>query len=270
MFFEKLIWQEDRLLLDDLVFHLEHYRNDDWELGEDCFVFYKIKHLVDQYARFWSLRGDFRAHNIVELGVWDGGSIAFWFELFQPQKLVGIDILEKKNSRHFEHYITSRGLQERIKIYWGTDQADSGKLRKISAEEFSGPLDLVIDDASHNYELTKASFETLFPRLRPGGLYIIEDWAWGHWEEFQAPDHPWANDTPLTRLVFDLIEATGSSGGIPLIADVTVFQGFAVVERGEMDSAEPTEFELENYISRHPRTSKNTSRLSRTLRKFMK
>ena len=72
--------------------------------------------------------------------------------------------------------------------------------------------------------------------------------------------------------MFDLIEATGrgTSGGIPLIADVTVFQGFAVVERGEMDSAELTEFELENYISRHPRTSKNTSRLSRTLRKFMK
>ena len=38
------------------------------------------------------------------------------------------------------------------------------------------PLDLVIDDASHLYGPTMASFEVLFPRLRPGGLYVIEDW----------------------------------------------------------------------------------------------
>ena len=38
----------------------------------------------------------------------------------------------------------------------------------------------MIDDASHLYVETKASFEELFPRLRPGGLFIIEDWASGH------------------------------------------------------------------------------------------
>jgi hypothetical protein len=49
------------------------------------------------------------------------------------------------------------------------------------AHEFSAPLDLVIDDASHIYGPTKASFQALFPLLRPGGLYLIEDWAWAHW-----------------------------------------------------------------------------------------
>ena len=52
-FFARLDWRPDRMLLDDLVFRLEHNRNDqDWDLGQDCFVFYKIKPLVEQYQRF--------------------------------------------------------------------------------------------------------------------------------------------------------------------------------------------------------------------------
>jgi hypothetical protein len=28
--FDRLVWQRDRMLLDDLVFRLEHYRSADW------------------------------------------------------------------------------------------------------------------------------------------------------------------------------------------------------------------------------------------------
>ncbi len=41
-------------------------------------------------------------------------------------------------------------------------------------------INLVIDDASHLYQETKVSFETLFPLLRPGRLYVIEDWNSDH------------------------------------------------------------------------------------------
>ncbi len=64
-------------------------REENWELGDECFALYKIKPLVDQYAKFWSLRKDFRAQNILELGMWDGGSIAFWFEYFSTRRSVG-------------------------------------------------------------------------------------------------------------------------------------------------------------------------------------
>ena len=40
--FEHLIWHKDRMLIDGLVFLLEHYKNDTWELGDECFYFYKI------------------------------------------------------------------------------------------------------------------------------------------------------------------------------------------------------------------------------------
>lgn len=65
------------MLLDDLVFRVQHYANDNWELGDACFLFYKIEGLVDQYAKFWSLREDFRARNVLELGMWDGGISPF-------------------------------------------------------------------------------------------------------------------------------------------------------------------------------------------------
>jgi hypothetical protein len=46
----------------------------------------------------------------------------------------------------------------------------------IIATEFGAmPLDLVSDDASHLLRETRASFNALFPRLRSGGEYIIED-----------------------------------------------------------------------------------------------
>jgi hypothetical protein len=40
----------------------------------------------------------------------------------------------------------------------------------ISTEFRYAPLDLVIDDASHQYEEARRSFEILFPRSRQCGL----------------------------------------------------------------------------------------------------
>ena len=74
------------------------------------------------------------------------------------------------------------------RTHWRTDQRDRDKLEAIVAAEFDGPLDLVLDDASHLFVPTRTSFELLFPRLAPGGLYVIEDWAWEHWVEFHGRD----------------------------------------------------------------------------------
>ncbi len=248
--FKRLVWRPDRMLLGDLVFRLAHYKSESWDGGESCFEFYKIKPLIDQYEAFWSRRPDFRPRNVFELGVWDGGSSAFWFEYFQPAKHVGAD-LTRRPDRYFQDYVRSRQLGPRLKIHWGIDQADARTLRKLVASEFDGPLDLVIDDASHLYGPTKASFETLFPLLRPGGLYVIEDWAWGHWPGFHAPGHAWARETPPTRLVTELVEATGTS--TTLISSLVVLQGFVVVERGPIVLPETTAFTLEAHILRRPR-----------------
>src|SRR5260370_41255052 len=157
MRFEDLVWRNDRMLLGDLVFRLQHYISDEWELGDKCFVFYKIKPLVDQYAKLFASMPGFLVKNMLELGLWDGGSSAFWFELVQPNKYVGLDRAEREDSAYFREYAASRGIAARIKTSWGTDQTDSEKLRSLVTEELGGRLNLVIDDASHHYEPTRRS-----------------------------------------------------------------------------------------------------------------
>ena len=247
----RLVWQPDRMTLDELVFRLQHYKTDDWELGEECFVFYKVKELVDQYERFLSLHEKFTAERVLELGIWDGGSVAFWFEILQPRKHVAIDLTPRSDTPYFDRYLASRGAKERVATYWGTDQADQPALKHIAQAEFGDePLDLVIDDASHMYQPTKASFDSLFARLRPGGLYLIEDWAWAHWPQFLAGQKDWIGLTPLTQLIFELVEAAGTSKG--WIANLTIFEGFVAVERGPevFDRREP--FRIDRHISRPP------------------
>jgi len=102
--------------------------------------------------------------------------------------------------------------------------------------------------------------------LRPGGLYIIEDWAWAHWSEFQGPGHPWANETELTRLIVQLVELAGSSTEV--VGSVVVYQGFAVVERGTAALADEP-FEIESHISRRS-AAQRAGRLSGIRRQMAK
>lgn len=248
--FEKLDWQADRVLLHDLVFRIEYTKRDDWELGEACLALYKTKPLYDEYERFFALRPDHAFKNVLELGIWGGGSVALWFECLQPEKYVALDLAQRGDTPYFRWYVASRHLRERIRTYWGVNQADRARLRAMVASEFQGPLDLVLDDCSHRYGATKASFETLFPRLRPGGFYIIEDWAWAHVPQHQGPASPFAREIPLTRLAVELLEAVGT--GPSLMASLHVGHGFVAIERGPATIPDPDRFHLDAAISRRP------------------
>ncbi len=217
--------------------------------GHNCFHFHKTRPLVEQYLSYFRERpGLVDRPRLVELGLFDGGSIPFWFEFFDPTTHVGIDIQPKSNPPHLDDYIRRRGLETRIETHWSTDQGDKGRLIEICETTFRGePVDVVIDDASHRYAPTLASFEALFPRLRPGGLYIIEDWAWFHW---RGIEEAWRDQVPLTRLIQELVEAAGTGNG-QLIHEIDLRSGFAVVRRGPLDLGEGTDFRLADHIYRH-------------------
>jgi hypothetical protein len=197
---------------------------------EGCFLMYKPPGLIRQLDDF--LRGSgFEARTVFELGIWQGGSTAFWFEYLRPDKHVAIDLLEREDSSCLRSYVSEHKLEDRLKTYWGVDQADGARLREIVNDEFSSGLDLVVDDASHQLDATRASFDALFPLLRPGGVYLIEDWAWEHLPSVQAGDHPWAGRRGLVELVGDLVELTVTAGGKRALEKVTVYSGFVAVQR---------------------------------------
>ena len=61
--------------------------------GHNCFHFHKTRPLVEQYLSYFRERpGLVDRPRLVELGLFDGGSIPFWFEFFDPTTHVGIDI----------------------------------------------------------------------------------------------------------------------------------------------------------------------------------
>jgi hypothetical protein len=164
---------------------------------------------------------------IFELGIWDGGSTAFWFEYFRPDKLIAIDYLDRVDDPAFQAYVEDQNLSTKLKTYWRTDQSDRERLRSIVADEFSTPLDLVIDDASHELHATRASFETLFPLLRPGGMYLVEDWAWEMFPWFREPGNPWAERKGLVEFVHDLVHATAQGD----VQQLVLSPRFAVIQR---------------------------------------
>ncbi len=182
--------------------------------------------------------------NIVELGIFKGGSIALYSELFQPKTLVGIE-LHQHRVPALDDYIERHHLADRLRLFYGTSQADRARLAAIVHECFGEEqLDLVVDDGSHRYAHTKASLNVLLPRLRPGGLYLIEDWGWSHWpgEEWQHPRNQFAKErTPLTNLVIELMMAAETDPG--LISEVDVTNKCAFVTRGPKSSL-PADFDI--------------------------
>src|SRR5262249_16520894 len=149
--------------------------------------------------------------HLLELGIFGGGSMALWFECFRPRKHVGIDIKRSTDSDYFRWFVASRHAERRLSTYWSTSQDDTSALRRIVEGDFDGHLDLAIDAASHFYEPTRASFEFLFPFLRPGGLYIIEDWAWAHWPDVDLSPKFLAKAAKLTNFVTELVQAAGTN-----------------------------------------------------------
>src|SRR4051794_19842173 len=145
-------------------------------VDEAVFFVSKPRELVDQYA---ALVTELRPERIVELGLLAGGSTALLCELADPVALVAID--NQRVHPRLREFVARKGLEDRVHVHDDVDQADRARLAGIVETAFGGQrVDLVIDDCSHLYEQTRASFNELFPRLRPGGQYVIEDWPWAH------------------------------------------------------------------------------------------
>jgi hypothetical protein len=206
------------------------------EPGRFCLV--KPKSVVAAYEELVS---DLSPRVIVEVGTYDGASTAFLAEIAHPDKVIGIDLRETR-SVALDDFIARRGLSGVVSAHYGVDQGDAPRLGEIVDAELEGrPIDLVVDDASHLLALTRRTFNALFPRVRPGGMYLIEDWWWAH---ANASESVLADEVPLTVLVFELLMACASAPDV--ISNVVANRNWVVVERGTAP-LDPRSFDLSNF-----------------------
>lgn len=195
----------------------------------DRFTIVKSKPYLDVYG---ALAERFHPRTILELGIFQGGGYVFLDQLFQPERMAALD-LNPLPVEPLVEYVDGRPGRS---AHFGMSQSDPAGLEAIIEQDLGGVLDMVVDDASHTYAHTRRSFELLFPRLRPGGLYVIEDWAWAHHPRYQGEDAPWHDQPALTNVVLDLVLMLGSNNQI---AEIHVHRPMTAVVKGQGPTRPP-------------------------------
>lgn len=118
-----------------------------------------------------------RPGRFLEIGVFNGGSLALWKKFFAPGTVItGIDI--DPNCARFDD--PSNQVHVRI-----GSQADPEFLKRV-IDEF-GPFDFILDDGSHQTGHLIATFNALFDQgLKGGGTYVAEDLHTNYWPQFRT------------------------------------------------------------------------------------
>lgn len=130
----------------------------------------KPEYYFDIYEPYFSPLRAKAGLKLVEVGVCEGESVKVFASYFRDAEILGIDLDDKKLD--FSAYPRVRFEQ--------ADQADGPTLDRLARDFAPDGLDIVIDDASHVGMLSRLTFEALFPLVRPGGLYVVEDWGTGY------------------------------------------------------------------------------------------
>lgn len=122
-------------------------------------------------------------------------SVEMWLKFFPKAQVCGFDISDFSwiNDPRFAFV-----------------RGDSGVQADLERAAALGPFDLIIDDGSHASFHQQLAFKVLFPLLRPGGLYIIEDLQW------QSPFYEDA--LPATHKTSDVIDNWFKTGAFPEFA----------------------------------------------------
>jgi cephalosporin hydroxylase len=134
---------------------------------------HKWVHYFDIYHRHLAkFRG--RPVTVVEFGVQFGGSGQMWREYFGPDaKIYGVDIDPRCKAWD----------EPGFRVFIG-DQSDRDFLRRI-AEEI-GPIDVLIEDGGHRPDQQIATFEVMYPKVRRGGVFLIEDLCTSYWPDYDG------------------------------------------------------------------------------------
>jgi hypothetical protein len=136
-------------------------------------LIHKWLHYFPIYEKYFSKFVD-KSVYFLEIGVYKGGSLQMFNKYFGNKTTIyGIDIDE--NCMKFN------GEDGQVRI---GNQSDIKFLDSVLEE--MKYLDIVLDDGSHKMSDIKNSFIYIFPQLRDGGIYMIEDLHTSYWDNYEG------------------------------------------------------------------------------------
>jgi len=162
---------------------------------------WKWEHYFDIYHRHFA-RFVGKRVNILEIGIYSGGSLEMWRSYFGKEShIYGVDIEAACKAYENDH----------VSVFIG-DQADRSFWS--SFRENVGGVDIIIDDGGHLPEQQQVTLEEMLPHLRPGGVYMCED-VHGAFNRFSAF---------ATGLVNELNGINMIAGATPQQSSISQFQ----------------------------------------------
>lgn len=133
-------------------------------------IHYEAHGYTEVYGEYIPQNG---SYELLEIGIWHGDSIRMWNEYNSNIELYAVDI----DPKIYEYLSGS----EKFKLYLG-NQSDEAFINNILLES-NNNIDFVIDDGSHNHDDILNSFKFLFPKMKKGSIYFIEDLHASHAEK---------------------------------------------------------------------------------------
>lgn len=166
-----------------------------------------IKHRADKSSLYHNLAEKYDRilsgrvlSSVLEIGVALGQSLRMWADYFPNAIIHGADI--EPSFRSCESY------SSRIKFHV-INQGYEAQLKTLG--QFS-PFDLIIDDGNHWWHEQILSFKTLFPFVRKGGIYIVEDTCTSYWNEYKNND---ISCVDYFKGLVDEVNLKGARGRVP-------------------------------------------------------
>lgn len=161
------------------------------------------------YAKYFSSLKD-EPIKFLEIGIFEGNGVLLWEHYFKNAELHFIDIT----------YAHVKYFSEKSHYHLANQESATELLRVM--QETGGNFDVIIDDGGHTMSQQFVSFITLFPYVKSGGMYIIEDLHTSYWKTYQGGgtyEAPKSGPGTFINFLKDLIDEVNYVGARTLCAD---------------------------------------------------